>query len=78
MVSYGVAAAALNYFDKALDKLDLHEVAYLAALPKSPLELSSATPDKSGNWAPELGAKTDAGKWLYHSFSRSRCPSGGP
>ena len=34
--SYGVAAAALNYFDKPLDKLSLHEVAYLAALPKAP------------------------------------------
>ena len=34
--SYGVAAAALNYFDKALDKLDLHEIGYLAALPKAP------------------------------------------
>ena len=34
--SYGVAAAALNYFDKALDKLELHEMAYLAALPKAP------------------------------------------
>ena len=34
--SYGVAAAALNYFDKSLDKLDLHEMAYLAALPKAP------------------------------------------
>ena len=34
--SYGVAAAALNYFDKALGQLDLHEVAYLAALPKAP------------------------------------------
>ena len=34
--SYGVAAAGLNYFDKALDKLDLHEMAYLAALPKAP------------------------------------------
>ena len=31
--SYGVAAAALNYFDKALDQLSLAEVAYLAALP---------------------------------------------
>ena len=31
-----MAAAALNYFDKALDKLDLHEMAYLAALPKAP------------------------------------------
>ncbi len=34
--SYGVAAAALNYFGKALDELKLHEVAYLAALPKGP------------------------------------------
>ena len=34
--SYGVAAAALNYFDKSLDKLDLSEAAFLAALPKAP------------------------------------------
>ena len=34
--SYGVAAAALNYFDKSLDNLDLSEVAFLAALPKAP------------------------------------------
>jgi len=34
--SYGVAAAALNYFDKALDQLTLAEAAYLAALPKAP------------------------------------------
>ncbi|MGB0464439.1 MAG: transglycosylase domain-containing protein, partial [Candidatus Puniceispirillaceae bacterium] len=34
--SYGVAAAALNYFDKALDELELHEMAYIAALPKAP------------------------------------------
>ena len=34
--SYGVAAAALNYFDKPLDQLDLHEMAYIAALPKAP------------------------------------------
>jgi penicillin-binding protein 1A len=34
--SYGVAAAALNYFNKSLDELDLVEVAYLAALPKAP------------------------------------------
>ena len=36
MGSYGVAAAALNYFDKALDELTLPEIAYLAALPKAP------------------------------------------
>ena len=34
--SYGVAAAALNYFDKPLNQLSLAEVAYLAALPKAP------------------------------------------
>lgn len=34
--SYGVAAAALTYFDKSLDELDVAEAAYLAALPKAP------------------------------------------
>jgi len=34
--SYGVGAAALNYFGKSLDELTISEVAFLAALPKSP------------------------------------------
>jgi penicillin-binding protein 1A len=34
--SYGVAAAALNYFDKSLEDLTLDEAATLAALPKAP------------------------------------------
>ena len=34
--SYGVAAAALNYFNKSLDELTTAEAAYLAALPKAP------------------------------------------
>ena len=34
--SYGVAAAALNYFDKALYQLTLSEMAYIAGLPKGP------------------------------------------
>lgn len=34
--SYGVAAAALQYFDKSLNELTIAEVAYLAALPKAP------------------------------------------
>ena len=34
--SYGVAAAALNYFDKALYQLDLSQMAYIAGLPKGP------------------------------------------
>ena len=34
--SYGVAAAALNYFGKSLNDLEIEEMAYLAALPKGP------------------------------------------
>jgi len=34
--AYGVAAAALNYFDKSLDQLTVEEAAFLAALPKAP------------------------------------------
>ena len=34
--AYGVAAAAINYFGKALDELTLEEIAFLAALPKGP------------------------------------------
>jgi len=36
MGSYGVAAAALNYFNKELGELTIEEAAYLAALPKAP------------------------------------------
>jgi penicillin-binding protein 1A len=36
MGSYGVAAAALNYFSKELSELTIEEAAYLAALPKAP------------------------------------------
>jgi penicillin-binding protein 1A len=38
--SYGVAAAALNYFNKSLDELTVAEAAYLAALPKGPSNYS--------------------------------------
>ena len=34
--SYGVAAAAINYFNKSLDELTVAEVAFLAGLPKAP------------------------------------------
>src|SRR5512145_2194451 len=54
MNSYGVAAAALNYFGKELAELTLEEAAYLAALPKRPrnyhpfLEKAKATERR--NW----------------------------
>ena len=34
--NYGVAAAALNYFNKSVSELTIAEAAYLAALPKAP------------------------------------------
>ncbi len=34
--SYGVASASYNYFNKSIFDLELHEYAYLAALPKGP------------------------------------------
>lgn len=34
--SYGVGAAALNYFNKTLDQLTIAEAAFLAGLPKAP------------------------------------------
>jgi penicillin-binding protein 1A len=34
--AYGVAAAALHYFNSSLDQLDIAQAAFLAALPKAP------------------------------------------
>jgi penicillin-binding protein 1A len=34
--AYGVAAAAINYFNKSLDELTVEEAAFLGALPKAP------------------------------------------
>jgi penicillin-binding protein 1A len=41
--SYGVAAAALNYFDKSLDELTIAEAAFLASLPKAPSKYNPVT-----------------------------------
>jgi len=38
--AYGVAAAALNYFDKPLDELTIAQSAFLGALPKGPANYS--------------------------------------
>ena len=58
--SYGVAAAALNYFDKALDQLSLAEVAYLAALPKAP-----------SNYHPvrKISAATNRRNWVLRQMA---------
>lgn len=38
--AYGIAAAALNYFDKSVEDLSIEEAAMLAALPKAPSSIS--------------------------------------
>ncbi len=44
--NYGIAAAALNYFDRSLGELSLSEMAYLAALPKAPNRYSITKNEK--------------------------------
>jgi len=53
--SYGVASAALNYFNKSLDELTVEEAALLAALPKAPAKLDPTRNDPANalerrNW----------------------------
>lgn len=45
--SYGVASAALNYFNKSLDELTIEEVALLASLPKAPAKLDPTRNDQA-------------------------------
>ncbi len=62
--SYGIAAAALNYFNKSLDELTLAEAAYLAALPKAPNNYNPvreyAAAIARRNWV--LGRMADTGR----------------
>lgn len=48
--AYGVAAAALNYFNKPVEDLAIEEMAYLAALPKAP---NNYDPEKHSERAKE-------------------------
>ena len=62
--SYGVAAAALNYFDKALYELTLSEAAYIAALPKGPNNYHPFRRPQAGHRAPQLGDRSHGREWL--------------
>ena len=53
--SYGVAAAALNYFDKPLSELSLEEAAYLAACPRHRTTTTRSV-NAPARWRGELGA----------------------
>ena len=64
--SYGVAAAALNYFGKSLDQLTIGEAAFLAALAQGAQQLRSALPHGGGNGPAQLGDRPDARERLHH------------
>ena len=64
--SYGVAAAALNYFDKALYELTLSEAAYLAGAAQGPEQLPSVPPPQAGHRAAQLGARSHGRERLHH------------
>ena len=48
--SYGVAAAAQTYFNKNLSELEIHEAAYLAALPQRPAQLHPVRNKEDALW----------------------------
>ena len=65
--SYGVAAAALNYFNKSLDRMTIAEAAFIAALPKAP---NTYKPYKRPVAA--KGAGLGKGRMLRTGLSRRR------
>lgn len=61
--SYGVAAAAMRYFNKSLEELTIPEISFLAALPKAPSTYHPVRNLKAAiarrNWVLERLLKTD-------------------
>ena len=75
--NYGVAAAALNYFNKSVHELSVAEVAYLAALPKEP---SALNPFRNHDRAVErrnyvIGRMEDDGYITAEQAQGRRAPS---
>ena len=70
--SYGVAAAALNYFGKSLDQLDIAEVAFLAALPKAPSAYDPVRNHKAALRPAQLGHRPDGRQRLHHRRAGAR------
>lgn len=72
--SYGVAAAALNYFNKSLIELSYAEAAYLAALPKAPNNYHPVTKTEAAkirrNWV--LGRMLEDGRISAENAEQAR------
>ena len=72
--SYGIAAAALNYFDKPVNQLTVAEAAYLAALPKAPENYNPFRHEDRGDRAPQLGHRPDGRERLHPRRPTARRP----
>ncbi len=72
--SYGVAAAALNYFDKPMGELTIPEVAFIAALPKAPNNYHPVKKPKAAkarrDWV--IGRMLEDGSINAHQAKRAR------
>ncbi len=64
--AYGVASAALTYFDKSVHELTLAETAYLAALPKGPNNYNPFRHPQTGGRAAQLGDRPHGRERLRH------------
>ncbi len=67
--NYGVAAAALNYFDKSVHELTIAEVAYLAALAQGAERAQSLSQPRSRGRAAQLRDRPHGRRRLYHRRS---------
>ena len=71
--SYGVAAAATNYFGKPLDELiDIPDRRSSPGLPKGSGQLQPDAAQGSRDGAPQLCARSDVGEWLHHARAKRR------
>ena len=68
--AYGVAAAALNYFDKPLAGLTVAEAAYLAILPKGPANYQLPRNHDRAIARRNYAIGRDAGARLHHRRSK--------
>ena len=89
--SYGIALAALNYFNKSMDELTIAEAAFLAALPKAPNNYNPVTKPAAARarrgaprpFAPSAAARCASSRsrgraWPSRAPPRSRAASGAP
>ena len=69
--SYGIAAAALNYFNKSLNELTIEEAAFLAGLPKAPNNYNPARrPDAATARRDYVLGRLEEDGWISEAEAR--------